>query len=93
VNVTYTKEIEENAISEFKDHINDKISKVPCIDSANCETDIDINQSIMTIGFSINITEGQDLQYNDFISTGERKCTKMSTFNIPCKNSLWIYNI
>ncbi|XP_060579836.1 uncharacterized protein LOC132736665 isoform X2 [Ruditapes philippinarum] len=71
VNVTYTKEIEENAISEFKDHINDKISKVPCIDSANCETDIDINQSIMTIGFSINTTEGQDLQYNDFISTGE----------------------
>jgi hypothetical protein len=83
VNVTYTTEIEENAISEFKDHINDKISKVPCFDSAYCETDLDINQSIMTIGFSINTTEGQDLQYNDFISTGERKYTEISTFNIP----------
>ncbi|XP_060607314.1 sushi, von Willebrand factor type A, EGF and pentraxin domain-containing protein 1-like isoform X2 [Ruditapes philippinarum] len=71
VNVTYTTEIGENAISEFKDHINDKISQVPCFDSANCETDIDINQSIMTIWFSINTTGGQDLQYNDFISTGE----------------------
>lgn len=86
VNVIYATEIQENATSDFKKHINDQISGVPCFDSANCETDIDINQSIMTIGFSISTTEGQDLHYSDFISTGERKLTlfQISTSNVLC---------
>jgi hypothetical protein len=73
ISVEYATDIPTSIASDFIDLIKNQTSGLQCFDSANCQTNIEIDQSTLTIVFNIPTSQGPDLDYSDYISSGIRK--------------------
>ncbi|XP_053400734.1 sushi, von Willebrand factor type A, EGF and pentraxin domain-containing protein 1-like [Mercenaria mercenaria] len=69
VNVDYTSAITGNAIALFEDVLRSQVSSVACYNSPNCQTTVEVEQSSMSLTFSIPLHLGPDIQYENYIST------------------------
>jgi hypothetical protein len=73
ITVEYVTAIPANVESDFVDLINNQTSGLQCFDSADCQTNQDIDESTLTIVFNIPTSQGPDIDYSDYISSGIRK--------------------
>ncbi|XP_060566258.1 thyroglobulin-like [Ruditapes philippinarum] len=70
ITVEYVTAIPASVASDFVDLINNRTSGLQCFDSANCQTNKDIDESTLTIVFNIPTSKGPDIDYSDYISSG-----------------------
>jgi hypothetical protein len=73
ITVEYVTAIPASVASDFIELINNQTSGLQCFDSADCQTNKDVDESTLTIVFNIPTSQGPDIDYNGYISSGIRK--------------------